>query len=79
MPDGEYIRDMLIWVGPDYARDCHREWGFTEWEPDPNEFYLSCKHWNFKTRLCMDYENRPKMCRDTGVIKPCAFGCGCGV
>ena len=76
--DGQYIRDMLVWVSPDYAQIMHRSWGFRNWTPEEGEFYLTCKHWDPKTRLCTDYENRPQMCRDTGVIKPCPFGCGCG-
>lgn len=27
-------------------------------------WFYGCKHYNKETRKCMDYENRPKMCRN---------------
>lgn len=33
--------------------------------------YYKCKNWNSDTRLCMDYENRPKMCRDYPYDREC--------
>ena len=74
--DGPYIKDMLIWLSYDEATKRHRTWkGFEHWVPEEGEFYFTCKHWDPETRLCMDYENRPEMCKNTGVIKPCSFRC----
>ena len=33
----------------------------------------SCKHWNRETRNCMDYENRPSMCRRFPYGTPCPY------
>lgn len=41
---------------------------------DPTHF--NCKHFDTATRLCQDYENRPRMCRNYPYGKECERGCG---
>jgi len=77
LADGPYVKDMLIWITPEEARDRHRKfgWFFRNWEPVPGEFYFTCKHFDRETRLCKAYDKRPKMCRDYPEGK-CKHGCG---
>lgn len=75
VPDGPFIKDMLVELDPSVAREKHRGWGFVGWEPDEGERYFTCKHWDPSTRLCTVYEERPKMCRDHP-CGACKFGCG---
>lgn len=75
VPDGHFIREMLVEITPAEAQEKHWGWGLVGWNPDPGGRYFTCKHWDEQTRLCGVYEDRPKMCRDhpCGV---CQFGCG---
>lgn len=34
---------------------------------------FSCKHFDTRTGNCTQYERRPSMCRDFGVLAPCGF------
>jgi Putative zinc- or iron-chelating domain len=38
---------------------------------------FTCRHWNVETKRCMDYENRPRMCRTFPNGKACP-ACGGG-
>lgn len=75
--DQAYILDMLIPLTRRQAVARSRRLGY----PDPPKYgpkygLFTCKHWNEETRLCGDYENRPKMCADYPYGRACERGCG---
>lgn len=42
---------------------------------DGSEIY-DCRHYDKKNRLCMDYDDRPSMCKNHGIEYPCpSTGC----
>lgn len=46
-------------------------------EPDDGLQYMyTCKHFNKQTRLCMNYDNRPNVCRNHPSGQPC-YSDGC--
>lgn len=75
VPDGYFIREMLVPITDAEARAKHRGWGFANWEPDKGEAYFTCRHWDPTTRLCTVYDDRPQMCRDHP-RGACKFRCG---
>ena len=44
--------------------------------PTEDPYLFNCKHFDKKTRLCGDYENRPKMCSGYPYKGVCERGCG---
>lgn len=38
-----------------------------------SEYHYTCKHYDANTNNCMDYENRPEMCRNYPYGDPCGF------
>ena len=39
-------------------------------------YLYECKNFDYETRKCIDYENRPTMCRDYGNCGTCSYdGC----
>lgn len=58
----QYIHDMIIELPAD----------------DNGTRWYTCRHWNKETRLCMEYESRPGLCRDFPYGKKCFVkGCKC--
>lgn len=77
-PEGAYIADMII---PLTRRQALRRWRkfVSPDKPLPKtsaeRTTYTCRHWDEKTRLCGDYENRPALCRDYPYGQPCSHGC----
>lgn len=43
---------------------------------DSSFHYYTCKYFDVKTRKCLNYENRPVVCRQHPLNKPCPYpGC----
>jgi len=62
------INSMVVYLGIDRL-DANRE---------PNQsgkegHWYTCKNLDTKTGLCMDYENRPRMCYEFPYDKPCEY------
>lgn len=55
------IQDMLIDLGKHLTHPIHPEIKIKTQEPVT---FFTCKYFNKETRLCTDYDNRPKMCKD---------------
>ena len=76
--DAQKVADMVI---PLTRRQALRRWRkFVSTERPLRKYSktdtaYACKHWDEKTRLCGDYENRPDMCRNYPYGAACSHGC----
>jgi Fe-S-cluster containining protein len=81
--DAEYITDMLIPLTYDEAQARYARLGYGEslpWSREDidgdDQLLFTCKHWDEDARLCDDYANRPRMCRDYPYGRSCERKCG---
>ena len=73
--EGHQIADMVIFLREDQQEQENSN-GRKTMRHMPRLYHYTCKHFNTDTKLCMDYENRPHMCRDfpnhgVTMVKPC--------
>lgn len=74
--DERHTAGMVIYLGyydtdPDLFPEDHKRYEGND------AHHYTCKHFDTKTRLCTDYENRPNMCRSYPNGIACTFkGCG---
>jgi Fe-S-cluster containining protein len=61
-----YIKDMVIHL-TDFVNPVNGDKGGL----------YTCKHWNSVTKLCKEYEKRPRMCRDYPYGKKCQYDASC--
>jgi Fe-S-cluster containining protein len=61
--DGSYIRRMAIPLSKDVAAQRAVDFGLTaDWGKVEEGHAYTCRHWDTRTRLCREYEDRPLMC-----------------
>jgi Fe-S-cluster containining protein len=71
--EGQYIRQMVLPLTADAAA-MRRGYDCLE-PPEEVGHTYSCRYFDERTRLCVQYESRPAMCRDYPYGKPCDHGC----
>ena len=75
--DGQQIRAMVLPLTLDAAAQRSADFGNGESFADATEGkQYTCRLFDTRTRKCLDYANRPAMCRDYPYRKACHF---CGV
>ena len=68
------IADMVILV--DQTPKPNNDSEYNRYHDDSVGYFYTCKHHNKDTGDCMNYENRPNLCRDYPYGGSCAFkGC----
>lgn len=85
--DSEFILAMLIPLSPEEVWERTERFGLRWKEPASENFlpevgedgsprFFTCRHWSEETRLCGQYDNRPRMCsKHPAPGEPC-YHCG---
>jgi Fe-S-cluster containining protein len=74
--DGMEIVTMILPLSIEEAKAVQEEEGLDFGLKDP---LFTCRWWNKETRLCMNYDHRPRMCQNYPYENECSHGCGfCG-
>jgi Fe-S-cluster containining protein len=83
-PDIEDGLDLLAMLVPISYEEARERWQRLAGVPadqiraeDPGQELFRCIHWDEHTRRCLNYENRPAMCRWFPYGQACEYGCDC--
>ena len=74
--DGPQLLDMLMAITHQEAAERLQRVG-SPLRPSQDSTYFTCRHFDLESRRCMDYDNRPAMCRNYPYGDPCEHGCDC--
>jgi Fe-S-cluster containining protein len=63
-PDYFFVKENMVVISTEEALKIRPELKVNSDKALANTTYLTCKQYNHTLKICMDYLNRPKMCRD---------------